>query len=54
VFGVAVALVAAGYAAVTGSDGGGYAQGALLVTGSAGVALPALRVRVLAMRPAVG
>jgi hypothetical protein len=51
-FGVVLALVAAGYAALTGSDGGGYAQRVLVVIGSAGVVLLALRVRVLATRPA--
>ena len=49
-FGVVFALVAAGYVALTGMDGLGYAQRALVVTGSAGVVLLALRVRVLAAR----
>jgi hypothetical protein len=51
-FGVVFALFAAGYAALTGSGGdgygGGYAQRALVLVGSAGVVLLALRVRVLA------
>jgi hypothetical protein len=47
-FGVVFALVAAGYAVLTGMDGGGYAQRALVAVGSAGIVLLALRVRVLA------
>jgi len=50
-FGVVFALVAAGYVALTGSDGSGYAQRALVVIGSAGVVLLALRVRLLSRIP---
>lgn len=46
-FGVLFALIAGGYVALAGSDGGGYAQRGLVAIGSAGVVLLALRVRAL-------